>query len=131
MPTPASKSPVKLSMAILGIVFVLCLGGYLARETLLVGVIKFGVYVDSPKIIKEGLSGVWAMGGSEKTIELINSDDTTISKAIEIYLSDTQFGRRRKQFAGNGFAGSVSMSMFEVTVRFLAQRNESLQFVQP
>jgi len=74
------KSPVKLSLAIVGIVIALCVT-YSARESLLVGVIKFGVYVDSPVICKIGFEGVTVCCGQRKDTDLLFSKDLIIAKA--------------------------------------------------
>jgi len=95
---PETKSPVRLTLCILGVVIALCVAlsaAYSARESLLVGVIKFGFHVDSPMIVNHALKGVLLIGGNDMMQELIQGDDENIALATDIYLREGEVRFRR------------------------------------
>jgi len=74
------KSPVKMSVAIVGIILTLSIGGFLARESLLVGMLKVGFHTENQEIVQLAAVRLEKVGGKEIWWKLEDSPDSEIAE---------------------------------------------------
>jgi len=79
-PTPETKSPVRLTLAIIAIILTLSIGGYLARESLLEGMLGIGLRANSPGITAFAANGLVIAGGKNIWWRLRDSNYSAVAR---------------------------------------------------